>query len=462
MSSTRRAPKRERLARRTENDALRTARRDALAILLSRAQRGVLTPDDAALLRTHVEATLTEADAAREGERGQQRAMEQHRQRVEAAEDAIREAEQRAEQAERQVGILYAVDEGRAHGAQRIMNERDQAQQLAENFQGRAKAYEQRAEQAEADSERYQADHLSACKTIVAMHEAATGRTYSGPVRGVVEDVADVRRRAAEMEQRALDAEEQLTAYRAVLGPRPLDTINAAEQRAEQAEERARLAEGDVRTIRDGIRACGGDPVNVQNLAAQMRMWRNRAQEAEEQAAQQRSRANGWRGHAIETDDRADTYRTAWHSARDRARKHAQRAKEATLRAELGDAVTTETKRLMERRTTTLRRRAEQAEHRAARYRTAWFAARRDRKADRAAMAAERPLVEAGQQALALATPTVAEAADRLRRWAAAGIPAAQLTGPEPATLCAHPAGYDSECPCPPSCTCCQATPARP
>ncbi|MFF9704111.1 hypothetical protein ACF1FE_23470 [Streptomyces griseofuscus] len=41
------------------------------------------------------------------------------------------------------------------------------------------------------------------------------------------------------------------------------------------------------------------------------------------------------------------------------------------------------------------------ADHKATRYRTAWFAARRDRKADRAAMAAELPLVQAGQQALA-------------------------------------------------------------
>ncbi|MEU8950915.1 hypothetical protein [Streptomyces sp. NPDC048489] len=38
---------------------------------------------------------------------------------------------------------------------------------------------------------------------------------------------------------------------------------------------------------------------------------------------------------------------------------------------------------------------------RADRYRTAWFAARRDRRADRAAMAAELPLVQAGRLALA-------------------------------------------------------------
>ncbi|MFF5001577.1 hypothetical protein ACFY3G_02005 [Streptomyces phaeochromogenes] len=41
------------------------------------------------------------------------------------------------------------------------------------------------------------------------------------------------------------------------------------------------------------------------------------------------------------------------------------------------------------------------ADHKAGRYRTAWFAARRDRRADRAAMAAELPAVEAGQRILA-------------------------------------------------------------
>ncbi|MEW2610907.1 hypothetical protein AB0937_11955 [Streptomyces sp. NPDC047880] len=43
------------------------------------------------------------------------------------------------------------------------------------------------------------------------------------------------------------------------------------------------------------------------------------------------------------------------------------------------------------------------ADHKADRYRTAWTAARRDRRADRAAMAAELPAVQAGQRALAIA-----------------------------------------------------------
>lgn len=51
------------------------------------------------------------------------------------------------------------------------------------------------AELAEArfDADRYKQDHLNACKTIAQMHEAATGRFGEGPVRGVVEDVADLK-----------------------------------------------------------------------------------------------------------------------------------------------------------------------------------------------------------------------------------------------------------------------------
>lgn len=46
------------------------------------------------------------------------------------------------------------------------------------------------------DAERFKEDHLGACGTIAEMHAAATGRTGLGPIRGVVEDVADVRERA--------------------------------------------------------------------------------------------------------------------------------------------------------------------------------------------------------------------------------------------------------------------------
>ncbi|NEC27206.1 hypothetical protein G3I20_11705, partial [Streptomyces sp. SID8111] len=185
MSSTRRANKRARLARRAENDAMRTARRDSLAVLLARLARGIApTPDEVALLRAAVEAEIREGDAARLAERGQQRAMEQQRQRVEAAEAAMQELE-----AER--------DEMRS-------------------------AYDR------------------ACKTIAVMHEAATGRTGEGPVRGVVEDVADVRARMLAAEERAAQAEAELT--------RSENAREALRNRAEQAA--ADVAPG-VAVIRD-------------------------------------------------------------------------------------------------------------------------------------------------------------------------------------------------------------------
>jgi hypothetical protein len=47
------------------DDVLRSARRDSLGVLLSRAGRGVLSTDEGALLRQHVETELREGDAAR-------------------------------------------------------------------------------------------------------------------------------------------------------------------------------------------------------------------------------------------------------------------------------------------------------------------------------------------------------------------------------------------------------------
>ncbi|MFI9339999.1 hypothetical protein ACIG0D_01785 [Streptomyces sp. NPDC052773] len=52
-----------------------------------------------------------------------------------------------------------------------------------------------------ADAEHYKRDYLNACKTIADMHAAATGRSDLGPIRGVVEDVEDVRLRAEAAEK---------------------------------------------------------------------------------------------------------------------------------------------------------------------------------------------------------------------------------------------------------------------
>ncbi|MEU1082329.1 hypothetical protein ABZ368_19270 [Streptomyces sp. NPDC005908] len=378
MSSTRRASKRARLARRAENDQMRTARRDSLAVLLSRAQLAVpLTADEAALLRAAIEAEIREGDAARQAERGQQRAADRERERVTAAEAAIRELEAERDAVHDALGLAPG-----------------QLPHIApEAIRGRAatiREQAQRAEQAEADAERFKADYLSACQTIAAMHEAATGRTGEGPVRGVVEDVADVR-------ARMLAAEERLAAYVDAFGPDAGDEYRAAQQRAEQAEQRAadllqraERAEQDRASLAAALQATrtraenteAGDTAALRLAERTARQWKTRAEEAEKAAK-------------------------AWEHA---ARRYANNLDAA-------------------------RDHADEAEHRAGRYRLAWLAARRDRKADRAAMAAERPYVEAGQRALA--GLTAAEAADNMRQWAAAGMSAAQPV--TLATPCANP-----------------------
>ncbi|MEV0691801.1 hypothetical protein [Streptomyces sp. NPDC050388] len=71
-----------------------------------------------------------------------------------------------------------------------------------------------------------------------------------------------------------------------------------------------------------------------------------------------------------QTEERAENFEG-------RAKAMEQRAKTAERSAELADAVTAETKRLMQRRTTTLRHRAEEWEQYARRFYLAWKSARR-------------------------------------------------------------------------------------
>lgn len=246
-------------------------------------------------------ATLADAVAA-ETKRLMERRTTTLRTRAETAEESAKQAEAKLAEATHQISILYAVDEGRAHGARRIMNERDQAQARAEKAEAALRALRgvtdtdraekaekalaameadrnghrkhsikaaqrlaqlcrdmataeqrvaeleadrdavhealslapgqlhdvavsailgrghtigeliQRAKAAEADAERFKADHLAACKTIADMHEAATGRTGMGPIRGVVEDVADVRARAERLAKSWRDAEDDAAA----------------------------------------------------------------------------------------------------------------------------------------------------------------------------------------------------------------------------------------------------------
>ncbi|MFF1686063.1 hypothetical protein [Streptomyces sp. NPDC058254] len=213
------------MAERKQRAADRDTRRESLLVLLSRTRRAVpLTPSEAALLFAHVEVEIAESNELRRTVQGQQTALQRAYDRTAAAEAAIVEAEKRAEQAEHYVGILQAVDEGRAHGARRVMDERDQEKQ------------------------------------------------------------------------------------------------------------RADIAEAELRTLRAGVRASGADPATIQNLWAQLssrtRQWREEKRRAE----QAERRGNGWRRHAIDADHKADRYRTAWLAARrDRRADRAAMADELPL-----------------------------------------------------------------------------------------------------------------------------------
>ncbi|MEU3710507.1 hypothetical protein [Streptomyces catenulae] len=74
-------------------EAERDARRNRLRLFLARADRGVLSTEDAAQLRGDVEAELAECDTFRRSAGGQQAAAMRLHKRVEAAEQAIVEAE---------------------------------------------------------------------------------------------------------------------------------------------------------------------------------------------------------------------------------------------------------------------------------------------------------------------------------------------------------------------------------
>lgn len=88
----------------------RDARRESLLVLIARTQRGSsLTAAEAALLRAHVEAEVDESDRYRAEAGGQATAVRREQQRTRAAEEAIREAEQRAADTEEQLRMYRAV-----------------------------------------------------------------------------------------------------------------------------------------------------------------------------------------------------------------------------------------------------------------------------------------------------------------------------------------------------------------
>jgi chromosome segregation ATPase len=352
------------MAERKRRGADRTARRESLLVLLSRTRRGVtLTDAEAALLFAHVEVELAEADELRRTVQGQQTAIQVMGNRAEAADAVIVEVEKdrdqvRAELAELQAAAKQAQQRARVersapdaeHAAmnRHLDGMRTRAEQAEEHLAAYVDIFgpdapddfhtmQHRAKQAEATLDRVRAlarrmragspqgaaaiyaDRIE--QTLGSLGPALTDEQAA--VHAAFAEAADSTEARLAEQQRAHEIQ-LATVRRALsdtetLGHRILQRAEQAEERLAGVERRANIAEGELATLREGIRETGGDPTQVQNVYAQIRMWRNSAQ-----------RAN----------------------------------------------------------------------HKADRYRLAWTAARRDRKADRAAMAAELPFVKAGRAAL--------------------------------------------------------------
>ncbi|WP_208653286.1 hypothetical protein, partial [Streptomyces rhizosphaericus] len=104
-----------RRGRRERREVERDARRSRLRVLLTRADRGVLTPEESALLRSDVEAEIAECDTHRRIAGGQQAAAMRLHRRIEAAEQCITETEAERDRyaAEAEALRPYVIEEGR-------------------------------------------------------------------------------------------------------------------------------------------------------------------------------------------------------------------------------------------------------------------------------------------------------------------------------------------------------------
>ncbi|MFC5214294.1 hypothetical protein [Streptomyces coerulescens] len=103
---------RSRRGRSDAREAVRHERRTALRVLLARADRGVLGPEDTARLRQLVEAEIADCDNFRRSAGGQQAAALRLTHRIAAAEQAIVEAEAERDEYAAEVEALRASTEG--------------------------------------------------------------------------------------------------------------------------------------------------------------------------------------------------------------------------------------------------------------------------------------------------------------------------------------------------------------
>lgn len=212
------------MAERKRRGADRATRRESLFVLISRTLRGVtLTPAEAALLRAHVEVEVEESNALRATVAGQQTAIQREGRRNEAAEDAIREAEQRAADAEEQLRAyraIYGPDAldahmyalARASRADGALAEVRAAASTAEQVEA-VDRYDHRARlDAEERADRYRLH----CEKL--RHQLAAAEHRAGKLE---KDARDNGADARAEYQRAKTAEQQVAAVRAALPDEP-------------------------------------------------------------------------------------------------------------------------------------------------------------------------------------------------------------------------------------------------
>ncbi|MBK6018527.1 hypothetical protein [Streptomyces sp. MBT53] len=268
----------------------RADRRAVLDVLLARAQRGILTAAEGALLAEHVREEQRLAGETRRAMAGTTQALARHR---EAADAAIVEAEARATAAEEQV----------------------RGYQAAEKFRRAA------------------ADTVEGRLATIGQHAT----------EGIISGTAGLAKRAAQTEHNAREANVAAREYR--------QAISRVRDLARRM--RAGSPQGAAAIYADRIdQALDGEHQLADARAALQALFLDRADSTGARLAEQQ------REHDI---------------ALATERRHTQAAAEE----------------------------ASKQRHRAGRYQTAWTAARRDRKADRAAMATELPVVQAARRALA-------------------------------------------------------------
>ncbi|CAL9529880.1 hypothetical protein [Streptomyces sp. enrichment culture] len=179
-----------------------------------------------------------------------------------------------------------------------------------------------------------------------------TGAAYGKHRAAADAAIREAEQRAEDAEQRADQAEERLAEARAELtrSENARDALRdrlagyeAAEKYRQAAAEQIPEQPNHALTVAPGVAV-------IHDRAAEQR-----AEPAGPIAAAWEQTARRYAASLDATRDERDRYRAAWRSARARARK-------ANRRADLADTVTAETKRLMQRRTTTLRERADRAE----------------------------------------------------------------------------------------------------